>query len=86
LFYAGLNTGSDVRQEASNFRMVVLSIAPTLYITEAEEWIASKASLLNLRLTAIANLHPIQSTLSPDQARPMRVQGARLSLVTFIWA
>jgi hypothetical protein len=50
---------ADVRQEASNFRMVVLSIAPTLYIAEAEEWIASKASLLNLRLPVIANLHPI---------------------------
>jgi hypothetical protein len=39
--------------------MVVLSIAPTLYIAEAEEWIASKASLLNLRFVGIADLHPI---------------------------
>jgi hypothetical protein len=39
--------------------MVILSIAPTSYIAEAEEWIASKASLLNLPLAAIANLHPI---------------------------
>ena len=44
--------------------MVVLPIAPTLYIAEAEEWIASKASLLNLRLVAIANLHPILSCSS----------------------
>src|ERR1700693_3920378 len=59
LICAGFNTGGDVRQEASNLRMVVLSIAPTLYIAEAEEWIASKASLLNLPLAVMANLHPI---------------------------
>jgi hypothetical protein len=30
-----------------------------LYIAEAAEWIASNASLLNLRLVAIANLHSV---------------------------
>jgi hypothetical protein len=39
--------------------MVALSMAPTRYIAEADEWIASNASLLNLRLVAMANLHPI---------------------------
>lgn len=43
------------KQDASKLRIVALSIAPTLYIAEAEEWIASNASLLNLRLIAIAN-------------------------------
>jgi hypothetical protein len=43
------------KQDASKLRIVALSIAPTLYIAEAEEWIASNASLLNLRLVAIAN-------------------------------
>jgi len=41
------------RQEASKLRMVALSIAPTLNIDVAEEWIASNASLLNLGLVAI---------------------------------
>jgi hypothetical protein len=36
-----------------------LSIAPTLNIDVADEWIASNASLLNLGLVAITNLHPV---------------------------
>jgi hypothetical protein len=37
-----------VRQASSKPFIVVLSIAPTLCKAVAEEWIASKASLLNL--------------------------------------
>ena len=36
LICAGFNTGGEARQESSNFRMAVLSIAPALYIAEAE--------------------------------------------------
>ena len=39
--------------------VVVRSIAPTLCSADAEECIASNASLLNLRLVATANLHPV---------------------------
>ena len=42
------------RQEASKWRIVALSSAPTLSIAEAEEWIASKTSLLNLRFVVMA--------------------------------
>ena len=51
--------GGVVRQNSSNLFIVVLSIAPTLQRADADEWIASKASLLNLRLVAIANVHPV---------------------------
>ena len=34
-------------------------MAPTLYSAVAEEWIASNASVLNLRFVAMTNPHPI---------------------------
>ena len=50
------DVGVTARQVSSKSRIVALSIAPTLNIAEADEWIASKASLLNLRLAVMANL------------------------------
>ncbi len=45
------------RQVSSKSRIVVLSIAPTLNSAEADEWMASKASLSNLRLAGMATKH-----------------------------
>ena len=45
----GRKLSGTARQDVSKCRIVALSSAPTLSIAEAEEWIASKASLLNLR-------------------------------------
>ncbi|WP_367279860.1 hypothetical protein [Blastomonas sp.] len=44
----GVGVGGAARQLLSKLRMVALSIAPTLRSVEADAWIASKASLLNL--------------------------------------
>src|SRR5664280_967987 len=64
LICAGAKLSGTARQDASKCRIVALSSAPTLNIAEAEEWIASKASLLNLRFVVmafslIADLKPI---------------------------
>ncbi len=56
---AGFKMGGAARQDLSKPFIVVLSIAPAFCNAVADEWIASNASLLNLRLGAIANLRPI---------------------------
>jgi len=59
LICAGFRAGGVVKQASSKPFIVVLWIAPTPCRAAAEEWIASKASFLNLRLAVVANLHPV---------------------------
>lgn len=56
---AGAMTGGAAKQDSSKSRMVALSIARTLSMADADEWMASKASLLNLCLVAMTNLRKI---------------------------
>src|ERR1700723_482308 len=50
--------GVTARQVSSKSRMVALSILPARSMPATALWIASKASLLNLRVAVIANFHP----------------------------
>ena len=66
LICSGAKLSGTARQDASKCRIVALSSAPTLNIVEAEEWIASKASLLNLRLRRHGILPGCKSQTNPS--------------------
>src|SRR5277367_1516004 len=51
--------GMMARQVSSKSRIVALSIVPARAMPATALWIASKASLLNLPVAAIANLHQL---------------------------
>ena len=55
----GLHAGGVAKQPLSKLRIVAMSIAPTLRNAEAEAWIASKASLLNLACLVMTLLRDV---------------------------
>src|SRR3990167_8462710 len=77
LISPGSIAGGAVRQDSSNSRIVDLSIAPTRCNADAEAWIASKASLLNLRFVVMAYLHKV---LAAQQVGNLHIGQARIGL------
>ena len=52
----GAKVDGTTKQDSSNWRIVVWSIAPTFCKAAAEAWMAAKASLLNFFFVVMANL------------------------------
>jgi hypothetical protein len=59
LISLGASVDGTVRQDSSNWRIVVWSMAPTLCKAAADAWMAAKASLLNFFFVVMANLHKV---------------------------
>ncbi len=59
LICVGARVDGTARQDSSNWRIVVWSMAPTFCNAAAEAWIAAKASLLNFCFVVMANLHKV---------------------------